>query len=281
MKKLVYTFGLLVALVSNTHAQKENTLLWKVEAPDSKNTSYLVGTLHMICADDFIMPEKVAQVVNQVDQVYLEINLTDPAEMQAMQSMSTTSKKISDELSAAQLAQLNEKVAPIIQMPIENFDTYGLMTLYSYAILKTMDCTEIKSFENELIQLTLQKQLPIKSFETVAQQMQVMKKSFSTQDYYQQLLQIEQYGRDFKLAVQAYKNENIAETVRLISQDAYMTAAAKEYMVKNRNIDWATQLQDILPKNNTLIAVGAAHLVGEHGLIQLLQKLGYKVTPVV
>jgi len=35
-----------------------------------------------------------------------------------------------------------------------------------------------------------------------------------------------------------------------------------------------------LPKKSLLVAVGAAHLPGENGVIDLLRKQGYTLTPV-
>ena len=40
------------------------------------------------------------------------------------------------------------------------------------------------------------------------------------------------------------------------------------------------KLKELLPEKSILIAVGAGHLPGEKGVINLLRKEGYEVTPV-
>jgi uncharacterized protein len=40
-------------------------------------------------------------------------------------------------------------------------------------------------------------------------------------------------------------------------------------------------IEQQIEHNPTLVAVGAAHLFGEGGLIEQLQKAGYKLTPVI
>jgi uncharacterized protein YbaP (TraB family) len=50
--------------------------------------------------------------------------------------------------------------------------------------------------------------------------------------------------------------------------------------IEGRNIKWMSVIPEIINKKATLIAVGAGHLPGEHGLINLLKKLGYKVIPI-
>lgn len=39
-------------------------------------------------------------------------------------------------------------------------------------------------------------------------------------------------------------------------------------------------MKELLPKQTTLFVVGAGHLPGEYGMINLLRESGYKVKPV-
>ena len=51
-------------------------------------------------------------------------------------------------------------------------------------------------------------------------------------------------------------------------------------LIYNRNAVWAKKLQELMPAKSILVVVGAGHLPGEKGLIDLLQKAGYSVQPV-
>jgi uncharacterized protein YbaP (TraB family) len=48
----------------------------------------------------------------------------------------------------------------------------------------------------------------------------------------------------------------------------------------NRNRNWVAKLKELLPEKTLLIAVGAGHLPGDQGVINLLRKAGYTVTPI-
>lgn len=37
----------------------ENSVLWKVEHEELEKPSYILGTLHLMCEEDFKIPEKV------------------------------------------------------------------------------------------------------------------------------------------------------------------------------------------------------------------------------
>jgi uncharacterized protein YbaP (TraB family) len=62
--------------------------------------------------------------------------------------------------------------------------------------------------------------------------------------------------------------------------DEKLMAFVEEDLVRTRNRRMAERAEVILKKGNAFIAVGALHLPGEEGLVALLRKAGYKVSPV-
>ena len=67
----------------------------------------------------------------------------------------------------------------------------------------------------------------------------------------------------------------------MVSSDTpdYM-AGFTDILLYHRNQNWVKKLKTLLPEKSILVAVGAGHLPGEKGVINLLRKEGYKVTPV-
>jgi uncharacterized protein YbaP (TraB family) len=58
------------------------------------------------------------------------------------------------------------------------------------------------------------------------------------------------------------------------------TPESYRLMIVNRNNDWLPQIAQKLDgakSGNTLIVVGAAHLIGPDGLVEKLKAKGYKV----
>jgi uncharacterized protein YbaP (TraB family) len=55
------------------------------------------------------------------------------------------------------------------------------------------------------------------------------------------------------------------------------TPEEKADLIDNRNADWVTKMPTIMEAQPTFFAVGAAHLVGEKGVLNLLRKAGYQV----
>ena len=48
-------------------------------------------------------------------------------------------------------------------------------------------------------------------------------------------------------------------------------------LIDNRNADWLTKMPAIMVQKPTLFAVGAGHLPGPKGVLNLLRQAGYKV----
>ena len=51
-------------------------------------------------------------------------------------------------------------------------------------------------------------------------------------------------------------------------------------LIDNRNANWLTKMPGIMAEKPTLFAVGAGHLPGNKGVLNLLRQAGYKVDPV-
>lgn len=62
-------------------------------------------------------------------------------------------------------------------------------------------------------------------------------------------------------------------------QDADGYAAFEEALIDTRNVTMADHAEPIIARGNAFIAVGALHLPGERGLVEMLRKRGYTVTP--
>jgi len=78
----------------------------------------------------------------------------------------------------------------------------------------------------------------------------------------------------------AYKEQDLKKLEDLLIATDAGIAGFTDILLYHRNQNWVEKLKSLLPKKSLLIAVGAGHLPGEKGVINLLRKEGYKLTPV-
>ena len=121
----------------------------------------------------------------------------------------------------------------------------------------------------------------IKGLETVQEQGAVFDSipyEVQAKGLYQAIDSLAVYGVYFNKMLQVYKRQQLDSLAEDIATDE--TLKAYNYLLLDkRNINWVDQLKTTMPKQPVFVAVGAGHLVGNKGLINLLQNAGYTVTP--
>jgi uncharacterized protein YbaP (TraB family) len=284
--KTIIAVSLFTFLISNSQAQEmlklENSILWKIEHPELKEPSYLLGTLHLLCEEDFVLSEKIYTVLDNIDALVLEVNMSDPEELKSLQASMASSKKISEELTESQFKELDELVQKVLKSPLMSYNDYGLSMLQFYMMYAMLPCdlTQIKSFEPELMKVAAKKQTPIFGLESSSAQLEFIKKAYTTDYLFEQLMLFDSYKIDFNSAIKAYKHEDITAAVNLITKDKYMNENAVKYMQVERNKNWVEIMPQMMKERSNLFSIGCAHLTNESGIINLLRQKGYIITPV-
>ncbi len=87
------------------------------------------------------------------------------------------------------------------------------------------------------------------------------------------------YKNEFETMLDLYKNQQLDSLQSSLGKSEFSSDKYDDLLLRNRNKNWVAQLKDIMKKESVFVAVGAGHLVGEYGLINLLKIAGYKVEP--
>lgn len=288
MKNLV-KLGFAALLSMNTmtaKAQKstisnDNSLLWEVSGNGLSKPSYITGTFHILCSKDFEIKPKVLKALEKSDNFVMEINYTDPAEIKSLQKMYQTDKKISEQLSPNEAKELNTILADY-GTDLKSIDSSSPQALYALLSTKAIPCpqTEIKLYEMELLQKAIKDKKTIKGLEKVEDQLKSINEAYNLRSTITQLKMGKEYEILFKQMIEAFKNENIHLLYSLFKDERFMNTQQEKAMLTNRNQNWVKAMPEIMKNQSSLFAVGGSHLMGENGIIPLLQSKGYTVKPV-
>jgi len=267
---------------------KENTLLWRVSGKDLKTPSYLFGTIHMICGDDVIISDSLQAAIKGADKVYLELDMDNMFEL-----MSVMSKmKMRGDTTLAQLLtpEEYEKVKSFFNsnkglIPFSMLETYKPMLTASTLMQSSVNCSRPMAMEQLVMKEAKRSGVGIKGLETMAFQMSIFDSIPYSVQAKQLLNYVENYGnkddnKEFEELTKAYRNQDLQLLEKLTEKEDSGIQQFTEIMLYRRNEDWTKKLSDILPTGSYVVAVGAGHLPGERGVINLLRKAGYKVEPV-
>ncbi len=263
----------------------DNTLLWEISGKNLTAPSYLFGTFHLICKDDIPFGKQLNNAIKSTREIYMEMDMDDPATMMGglllmnMRGDSTLKKLYNEDEYKKVASFFNDS----LHMPIAMFQKMKPFFLMAMLYPKMLPCKTMSGVETELMKLAKDNKKEIKGFETMAFQAAVFDSIPYTQQAKELLKTIDSldaYKKYFDTMVRVYKSQQLNKIEDLFSKSEFGMQDNMDILLDKRNKNWVTQLNTILKKETVFIAVGAGHLVGEMGLINLLRKEGYTLRPI-
>ena len=85
--------------------------------------------------------------------------------------------------------------------------------------------------------------------------------------------------KDYQEILDLYIAQNLNRISALEEDTNYDTSFYQNFII-NRNTNWIPIIESYMQNKSSFIAVGAAHLPGEYGVLKLLENKGYTVKPV-
>lgn len=284
MKNFIFhlLFGLIAC--STLQAQPlEKTLLWEISHSEIKQPSYIYGTIHMTC--ETTLDDRVKNAIKNTELLVLEIDMDDPQMTSTMMKhmIMPNSKSVDKMLSSEDYKFLSDFTKTHLGMPLDLLKTVKPFMISAMFYPKLLDCP-IQSVENNLMLLSKAQGNEVLGLESVEDQMKAID-SISYEDQVADLLRsakdnLEEHTTQFKSMLELYKNEDIEGLLKLVEEDeTWSVAQYQNAMLYDRNKNWIPKIAEFSKSQPTFIGVGAAHLAGDEGVLNLLRKAGYSIKP--
>lgn len=259
-----------------------NSMLWEISGKGLKKPSYLFGTFHMMCKDDIKFSSNLLSAMSGAEEVYFEMDLDDAGN--TLGAMFFMNMKNGNTLKALyteeEFNRVNTFFKDSLHVTLTSFQKMKPSFLEAFLYPKMMPCKNPSGIEQELLKIAGKEHKEIKGFETIAFQAAV----FDSIPYAQQaksllgsIDSLSRYRSYFDTMMTVYKSQRLDKMEAMFTHPEFGMQGGLEFLLDKRNINWIEQLRKILPEKNIFIAVGAGHLVGKKGLIELLRKEGYSV----
>lgn len=285
MKKLSLIIALFITNIFSTVkaqvATASQSLLWEITGKELTKPSYVFGTFHIMCESDFLLKEKVITSLSKTDQLAFEVNYTDPEEMKVMQSGMLSTQKLSSNLNEQQIALLDSSLRKYYQLTLQQADHFSNSQLISLLALKSVGCCRLKSYELNLLKQATKENKPVIGLEKAKDQMEAINRSYTTSNLATLLSLTPEYKQMIKEATELYKAEKHLDLAYVMNDPRFTSDLLQQHTLTNRNQNWANRMPTVMRHKSTFFAVGAAHLAGENGVIQLLINQGYTLKPVL
>ena len=218
----------------------------------------------------------------------LEIDLSDPSlQMRMMQQMMLPDQKDASDYLSDENYQLlkkyvdeNVNTVPSFEM-VKNMKPILLSSMITQSLLT---CTNQAGYDQLLLQKAQQKNIPISGLETVDEQISALDK-IPAKDVYEEVVESikNDQQEDIEMLnqmMQYYNDANLVALKKLFDESDSIINDFSDVALHERNKNWIPIIKEKMIGKKAFIAFGAAHLIGEKGVIQLLRNEGYKVKPV-
>ena len=292
MKKILGIL-LFIGIALNANAQ----LLWKISGNGQEKPSYILGTHHLVPLRIKDSIAGLPQAIDGTAQVYGEVVMSEAMSPEFMQTMQQSMMIAGDTtLQALFTPEQYEVVGKVVK---ENMmaDIAMLAKLKPAAI--TQQLTVIlcmkhlggfnpqEQLDTYFQQQAIQNGKKVGGLETLQSQINVLFNSQTLQRQanllYCLVSDIDKAMDQTKRLNEAYKAQKLDDMLKLMEErdgnSCDPLPGEMEALLDNRNKAWIEKMPAIMKDAPTLFVVGAGHLPGNNGVLNLLRQAGYNVEP--
>jgi uncharacterized protein YbaP (TraB family) len=277
----LFALGLLGCLTA--HAASP---VWAIHG--DHNTVYLAGSVHLLKASDSALPPAFDRAYTGSHTLIMELDLgkVDPmaaATWMAGHGMLPAGTDLKTSLGAARYQRVSTE-ATRLGVPMEMVGQFAPWVLG----LQLMDMEYAKDgfdaesgVEQQLEHRAQADGKPTAGLETIEEQLGFFEALTPEQQakFLDLVLNdLHDVDSDTQEVVAAWRRGDAAKLAALLSDEYKQFPALYRSLVTDRNKRWEPQIEQLLrQKDNYFVVVGALHLVGDGGLLELLRKGGFKV----
>lgn len=275
-----------------TPASTKRPLLWKVSsAGNREKVVYLLGSFHLLKADDYPLPTEIDHAFDDAESLLFEI---DPREMTSTETMAAArkymayapGKSLSTVLPKSTLAKLDKLMSASggSAQAMEQSEPWAVSLGLVLGVTQSMGFRAELGVDRSLMERAAKAGKPTAGLETVDAQLKAM----DSVPYEEQARGLDEFLDDpMKAARQMqdmhawWRAGDIARLDREMRVEmATKTPISYKLLDVDRNNAWLPLLEQRLAgagQDDTLVVVGSLHLLGKDGLVEMLRAKGYKV----
>ena len=271
MKLYRYFWLILFFLATPLSAE---SLLWQINKGSLK-PSYIFGTMHSEDQRVLDLIPIISERFKQADNVAFEVLMDMPTMTKSANAMFILGDQTLDKLIDKQLfAQIVKALKPY------KIPTNIVKYLKPWAVMIILNMPPSKTGKFLDLQLYKQAQelkLPTHGLETVDEQLAVFETTPIKDQIFllkESLTQLEQAPMMLENMLKLYLKGDLTALLNLSNT---IIKDLRKRLIDDRNLKMLKRMEKLLQKGNAFIAIGALHLPGEKGILQLLKQRAYTV----
>ncbi|XOV67411.1 MAG: TraB/GumN family protein [Fluviicola sp.] len=264
-----------------------NSLLWLITKDGTQDTAFVFGTMHLIKKEYFFFPELLKNIIKESDKVVLEVGdeINNPLKAMALLRLEE-GKSLYDFFDDKQKDSLIQWAENDLGMTESMFTmSFGKMKPFAVVSLASAEdmLKDSKSYEQTIMEVQKEAGIPLEGLETLEEQMSIFD-DLSDEEQATMVMDAIRGGNEAEQQLEdmlrLYRAQNIDSMYLMVHDEGDVLADKENEFLTDRNQKWIPRMEEMMKDNRVFFAVGAAHLGGKEGVLELLRKEGYNVTSI-
>ena len=286
MKKSLLSL-LTVGLMAITATAQDKALLYEVSGPGLAQPSYLYGTFHLICPTDLQITDAMKKAVGMAQQVYLELDMDDPAMMSNMQKamLMPNGKTVKDLLKPDDYTVLDTYLKQKMSMGLAQLGMLKPIGLLSMMYMTMLPC-QPASYDLTFAQMAATDKKEVRGLESLEAELAALDK-IPLEEQLKGLVDMaknpDEAKKEFTNLIALYKSHDLTKLMSTMKTSQFSGGDFTQFeasLLADRNANWIPVIEKAAKEKPTFFAFGAGHLGNDKGVINLLRKKGYTVKAV-
>jgi uncharacterized protein len=260
---------------------KNKTLIWQYNIEGGLSKNYLIGTMHAKDGRIFKNVENYYRIIHDCDIFATEFPLDDAEAVNIQQYMMLPEGESLQKLLSAKFYDkmgifMKQKLG-VDMAQFNHFSPFFLTNLLTESVLNN---DNFLSLDESLWQFAKNDGKILRGIETFDEQLEILKKMTLT-DQIKGLKDIvghhARFRKQLEKMIKCYEKQDILKLFHLAKKS---TKSSRKLMLYDRNKIMTGRIIDLCKENTLCAAIGAGHLAGKKGVLNLLKMNGFEVKPI-
>jgi uncharacterized protein len=267
--------------------EDSKSFLWKIQS--KTNTVYLLGSIHFFKKELYPLPKTIEEAFNKSDLLAVEANINDVRQIDLQRLFDKVLYIDEDTLEShvsKDTLQLITKKAEELSLPLELFlkqRPWFLALLFTSVELLKLGFDPHYGIDQHFLSKAEGKKRVVE-LESLDYQIKLLSNLNDRDQELFLLLSLKDSStqrREVNGLLQAWTSGDVKELEKILAKsitEDNRLSSVYEILVNDRNKNMASKIEDLLETKETyFVIVGAGHLVGEKGIVEILKKKGYQI----
>ncbi|MEZ4948873.1 MAG: TraB/GumN family protein [Saprospiraceae bacterium] len=258
----------------------KDSLLWKISHPDRIQESYLFGTMHIMYGSNRERFAEIIPYLSKCEILLLETEMGDTGGMTMSDLIFENGLTLEEFLTRPQYKRIKKFLAKSFHLDLDQLKHLKPMAIHQ--MIQQMEFAGNKVFypEKFLEENASRLSIPLKGLETSDFQFELLKDTsiaIQIKSLRGMMKNPSEQKKHFRKMIQTYQDQKLARLHQMLKRQS--GGIRKTYLYE-RNFKMGENLSHFLKEGPVFCAIGAGHLWGGKGILRILKKKGFRLSPI-